>query len=66
MTIDREDIEQKALGPKEAETDEGRIHERGIDDVIKADQYTSSKSALDGAPFGLRITRLKPGSSNAS
>lgn len=50
-----------ANAPKRTRTEEGTVEERTIDELIKADQYLKQQVA-DGAPWGIRVARAKPGS----
>lgn len=60
MAITDSDIEAAGKGPKRVTTDEGTVEERSIDELIKADQYASTKSVGDEPLHGLRISRFKP------
>lgn len=61
MPIDPDTIDELASSPKKTVTDEGSVEERGIDDLIKADQYTSAKAVGDNPLHGLRISKCMPG-----
>lgn len=59
MTISTTDIEDQAKNPKSVRTDEGRVEENTVNDLIKADQYGTQKSS-PFVPWGLKIARAKP------
>ena len=61
MAIDEDKITEMAEAPKSVRTDEGRIEERPVDDLIKANNYNKSVAAADRVPWGLRMARTKPG-----
>ena len=55
-----EEIEALAKTPKRVDTDEGRIDERAIDDVVKGLSLAEAQK-VTGPPFGLRIAKANPG-----
>lgn len=55
------DIISAVNTPSRTRTVEGTVEERPISELIKADQYTSGKTASDTCPWGIRISRTKPG-----
>lgn len=55
------DILEMATVPIRTRTVEGTVEERSINELIKADQYTQAKDAVDKVPWGIRISRIKPG-----
>lgn len=55
------DLETLMLSPKRTRTAEGTVEERTVDELIKADRYNNP--APDGAPWGIRVARMKPPSS---
>lgn len=60
MTISSSDIEDAGKAPERVTTDEGTVEEKPIDELIKADQYSNSKSVGDSPLHGLRVSRFKP------
>lgn len=60
MAIESSDIETTAEGPKRVQqVGEGMVEERDVDELIKADRYNRSGSAVN-PPWGMRIARAKP------
>lgn len=57
------DITNLANSPKRTRTEEGTVEERSIDELIKADQYIKGNAAATTVPWGIRMARVKPGSS---
>lgn len=57
--LDPEVIAELATAPKKSETDEGKVEERSMTDIIAADRYLKSKKA-DTPPYGMRIAKVKP------
>jgi hypothetical protein len=55
------DIVALAAAPIRTRTVEGTVEERSVDELIKADQYTTGKTNGDAVPWGLRFARTKPG-----
>jgi len=55
-------VAQRAAEPRSMTTDEGKVVERSIDEIIKADQYSEAKQIGDNPLHGLRVSRCKPGS----
>jgi hypothetical protein len=58
MTNEAEDFEELATSPERVTGDEGTVKERSADDAIKLDQY-AQKKRVNGAPFGMRMSRGK-------
>ena len=62
MTIDPDEIEALAQAPKTVQNEEGRVTERSIDEVIKADRHAASKQEnVRRPPWGMNIAIAKPG-----
>lgn len=55
------DIVGMANAPIRTRTVEGTVEERSINELIRADQYTTSKDASAAVPWGMRLARTKPG-----
>lgn len=53
-------IIENASGPKSAEIDGQKVEQHSLSDVIEADQYLASKSALKGKSRGLKFSKLQP------
>jgi hypothetical protein len=62
MTIPQSKIEELATAPERTRTLEGTIEERPIEEVVLADQYAQQRTAVDRVPWGIRVARIKPGS----
>lgn len=61
------DIIDLASSPKQVSGDEGSVMERSVSEYIEADRYAAAKAAgQGGAPFGMRVSRIKPGGTVAS
>lgn len=56
------DIIGAANSPAQMTGDEGTVRERPISELIEADRYQAAKNAqTGGAPFGMRVSRIRPG-----
>ena len=55
-----DDIETAASKPKRGKEDGLEIEERSIDEMIKADKYMKSKSALNKGTFGFKLFQMLP------
>lgn len=62
MTIDDSTIEELATSPKKTQTAEGSVEERNINETIAGDRYARARQSSDAAPWGIRMARVKPGS----
>jgi hypothetical protein len=60
MAISNTDIENAAKAPKVVEGQEGKIEEKPVSEVIAAQNHIDQRSAT-GPPFGMRVSRTKPG-----
>ena len=60
--MDADDIEELALAPKRTLTEEGTVEERSVQELIEADKYVKSTTAIEAVPWGMRIARTRPGS----
>jgi hypothetical protein len=60
--MDANTINELAAAPLRTRTEEGTIQERTVDELIQADQYIAGKTATEAVPWGLRMARVKPGS----
>lgn len=56
------DIAAAAQAPKRSRTEEGSVEERSIDELIKADQYLKGQAVPDTVPWGIRMARIRYGS----
>lgn len=54
------DIATLAKAPRRTRTVEGTVEERSVSDLIKADQYIASQTAVNAVPWGMRIAKTKP------
>lgn len=59
--ITQEDIATAALQPSEIEGDAGRVKQRSIDELQKAQHAAAGSNAAGLLGFGLRIQKIKPG-----
>jgi len=55
-------IETAAAEPQSATVDGQTITNRSVDQLIAADRYAAQKRAVSAPGFGIRRTRLNPGS----
>jgi len=53
-------IIENASGPKSAEIDGQKVEQHSLSDVIEADEYLASKSALKRRSRGLKFNKLQP------
>lgn len=53
-------IEDAAITPKSVEGDEGKVTARDIDELIKADEYLASKTAMRKKGKGIRFSKMIP------
>ena len=53
-------IRENASGPKSAEIDGQKVEQHSLSDVIEADEYLASKSALKRRSRGLKFNKLQP------
>lgn len=53
-------IVENASGPKSAEIDGQKVEQHSLSDVIEADKYLASKSALKRRSRGLKFNKLQP------
>jgi len=60
MAIEDSDIEALGQTPKRVRTEEGTVEERSVQELIDADRYAKTKTAVDAVPWGMRIARSKP------
>ena len=52
-------IIQNASGPKSAEVDGQKVEQHALSDVVEADKYLASKSALRKKSRGLKFSKLQ-------
>lgn len=52
-------IAELAKSPRRTRTVEGTVEERSVNELIKADQYTTAKAAT-AVPWGMRVAKTKP------
>ncbi len=55
-----DDIQTAASQPKRGKEDGLEIEQRSIHEMIEADKYNKSKSALNKGTFGFKIFKIKP------
>lgn len=61
MAEDLKDVvNQAAQSPKKAEGDSGSVEARPIDEIIKADLYQKTITAMTRRHKGLRFVKFKP------
>jgi 4-hydroxy-3-methylbut-2-en-1-yl diphosphate synthase IspG/GcpE len=62
MPLSDDTIDELAAAPKRVRTVEGTVEERDMKDVIAGDIHSATKTAIEAVPWGIRMARVKPGS----
>jgi hypothetical protein len=59
MALSDEELDELGKAPKRSRTDEGSVEERSVDDLLKLKNYQEAAAAQAGAPYGMRIAKIR-------